>query len=71
MKIAHELRLIEVDNQEAANIGALEKNSEAINVVEPMWETVDEGPPLVDEDWHASCQAVHKRVKGAEWKNFL
>ena len=28
------------------------------------------GPPLVDEDWHAVCQAIYKGVEGAEWENF-
>ena len=23
-------------------------------------------PPLADEDWHATCQAIFKRVEGAE-----
>ena len=26
-------------------------------------------PPLVDEDWHAACQATHKFVEGVEWEN--
>ena len=26
------------------------------------------GPPLVDADWHASCQAIHKGIEGDEWK---
>ena len=30
----------------------------------PTWE-----PPLVDEDWHAICQAIHKGVEGADWEN--
>ena len=24
--------------------------------------------PLVDEDWHAICQTIHKGVEGAEWE---
>ena len=27
------------------------------------------GPPHVDEDWHAVCQAIHKGVEGAEWES--
>ena len=27
------------------------------------------GPPPVDEDWHAVCQATYKGVEGAEWEN--
>ena len=27
------------------------------------------GPPLVDEDWHALCEASYKGVEGAEWEN--
>ena len=25
-------------------------------------------PPLVDEDWHAICQAILKGIEGEEWK---
>ena len=25
-------------------------------------------PPVVDEDWHAICQAIHKGVEGSEWE---
>ena len=25
------------------------------------------GPPLVDEEWHAICQAIFEGVEGAEW----
>ena len=32
----------------------------------PRW-----GPPLVDEDWPAICQATYKGVEGAEWENLL
>ena len=31
-------------------------------------ETADGGPPLVDEDWHAVCQAMLQIVEGSEWK---
>ena len=27
------------------------------------------GPPLVDEDGHATCQAIYKGVVGSEWEN--
>ena len=26
------------------------------------------GPPLVDEDWHAICQAIFKDIEGEEWE---
>ena len=26
------------------------------------------GPPLVDEDWHAPCQAIFQGVEGSEWE---
>ena len=26
-------------------------------------------PPLVDEDWHAVCQAIYKGIKGKAWEN--
>ena len=25
-------------------------------------------PPLVDADWHACCQAIHKGIEGVEWR---
>ena len=25
-------------------------------------------PPLVDADWHASCQAVYKGIEGKDWE---
>ena len=25
-------------------------------------------PPLVDSDWHAFCQAIHKEIEGKEWE---
>ena len=27
------------------------------------------GPPLVDLDWHAICQAIFKSVAGVAWEN--
>ena len=34
-----------------------------------MWETEEWGPrPLVDEDWHAICQAIFKGTEGEEWE---
>ena len=33
-----------------------------------MWEPDDGGTPLVDEDWHAVCQAIYKGVEGAAWE---
>ena len=32
-------------------------------------ETVDWGPPLMDEDLHSICQALYKGVEGSEWEN--
>ena len=26
------------------------------------------GPPPVDADWHAFCQAIHKGIEGSEWE---
>ena len=38
--------------------------------VDPTKVKVDRwGPSLVDEEWHAVCQAIYKRVEGAEWEN--
>ena len=33
-----------------------------------MWETEEWGPPLVDEDWRAICQAIFKGTEGEEWE---
>ena len=27
----------------------------------------DGGPPLVDADWHAFCQAIYKGIEGEDW----
>ena len=27
-------------------------------------------PPLVDEDWHATCHAIYTGVEGGEWETF-
>ena len=27
------------------------------------------GPPPMDEDWHAICQAIFQGLEGAEWEN--
>ena len=26
------------------------------------------GPPLVDADWHAFCQAIYKGIQGGDWE---
>ena len=26
------------------------------------------GPPLVDADWHALCQAIYNGIVGSEWE---
>ena len=33
-----------------------------------MWETVNRAP-LVDEEWHAICQAIYNGVERPEWQN--
>ena len=33
-------------------------------VEDSRWES-----PLVDEDWHATCQPIYKGVEEAEWEN--
>ena len=48
------LRAEEVGSQKAcSNVG---------HIAEDRW-----GPPLVDADWHASCQAMYKGIEGSEW----
>ena len=37
--------------------------TDTTHVLDRRWE-----PPLVDEDWHAVCHAIHKGVEGAEWE---
>ena len=37
---------------------------DATNVGDSRWEA-----PLVDEDWHAMCQAMCAGGEGAEWEN--
>ena len=27
------------------------------------------GPPLIDEDWHAICQAIFQGVEGSQWED--
>ena len=27
------------------------------------------GPPLVDADWHAFCQAIYEGIEGKEWED--
>ena len=29
------------------------------------------GPPLVDADWHAFCQAIYKGIEGSEWEELF
>ena len=29
------------------------------------------GPPLVDADWHAFCQAIYNGIEGKEWEDVL
>ena len=43
--------------------GALRSFIDTTNVGDKRWE-----PPLVDEDWHAICQAIYMGVEGAEWE---
>ena len=33
-----------------------------------MWEIKRWEPPLVDEGWHAFCQAIFQGVEGPEWE---
>ena len=32
------------------------------HIAEDRW-----GPPLVDPDWHAFCQAIYKGIEGRDW----
>ena len=29
------------------------------------------GPPLVDTDWYAFCQALYKRIEGENWEEIV
>ena len=49
------LRAEEVDRLKACvNVNPIE---------EKKW-----GPPLVDADWHAFCQAIYEGIEGREWE---
>ena len=44
--------------------GVVRSFIDTTNVRNKRWE----GAQLVDEDWHASCQAIYKGVEGREWE---
>ena len=43
--------------------GVLRTFSDTTDVGDSRW-----GSPLVDEDWHAICQAIFQGVEGSEWE---
>ena len=67
-------RFILVDNPEVVKVGDLEKNVESRPVVKPKSTTyfldvVVRSIPLVNEDWHAICQAIFQGVEGSDCYN--
>ena len=53
-------------NQGRSRGADAESQKSCINVdhiAEDRW-----GPPLVDADWHAFCQAIYKGIEGSDWR---
>ena len=47
----------------AEEVGSQKSCINVDHTAEDRW-----GPPLVDADWHAFCQAIHKGIEGSEWE---
>ena len=46
----------------AEEVGSLKACINVDHIAEDRW-----GPPLVDADWHAFCQAIYKGIEGEDW----
>ena len=46
----------------AEEVGALKTNIDVHNIEEERW-----GPPSVDYDWYAFCQALCYGIEGQDW----
>ena len=46
----------------AEEVGSQKACINVDHIAEDRW-----GPPLVDADWHAFCQAIYKRIEGSQW----
>ena len=58
-------KFIAVDNYVAVKIGDMEKQTKSKRVVSGR---ALSSTPLVDEAWHAICQAIYKGVEEPEWR---
>ena len=47
----------------AEEVGSLRTFIDTTHVELERW-----GPPLVDADWHASCQVLYKGIEGQGWE---
>ena len=43
--------------------GTWKSHIDVDHIAEERW-----GPPLVDADWHAFCQALYKGIEGEDWR---
>ena len=50
----------------AEEVGTQKSCINVDHIVKERW-----GPPLVDADWHAFCQAIYKDTHGVDWGDFL
>ena len=49
--------------QRAEEVGSQKSCINVDHMAEDRW-----GPPLVDAEWHAFCQALYKGIEGSEWE---
>ena len=47
----------------AADVNTLKSCINVGHIAQDRW-----GPPLVDADWHAFCQAIYKGNEGKDWE---
>ena len=50
----------------AEEVGSQKSCINVDHTAEDRW-----GPPLVDADWHAFCQAIYKGFEGSEWEELI
>ena len=46
----------------AEEVGTWKSYTNVHHIAKERW-----GPPLVDADWHAFCQALYKDIEGEDW----
>ena len=47
----------------AEEVGTLKTKINVNNIEKGRW-----SPPLVDYEWYAFCQALHKGIEGEDWR---